>query len=381
MKNKSQRKSTKLHILIITILSIIVIYLGIYFISFIFYQNKSTIENSNSLNKPNTLYPLVIKNQHNNIFWIDETKLVITSYINNSDMNIEKYEIVREDNANYSVNENDNFEDDKVIKNFNYDDTISQNIDKSLLTTFIEIYDTNSRTVIKQIYIKNSQFVGLSEIAEIVKEDITDIKKLAKENNLDDAKISTIEISDNAEQINEKFRDNNAKQLIICNSTNNVKNSDKDFGTNIEVIYTGINIYELLDDPNPTLEIIGETEKIENEMDETENKIFINYDRKDFQIVPTLTISSCSGEEITLKSSYPFQEQKNYKYNISNMALEDIVGDEYSLTGQDDITIRKNEQIIFNVQKFNDIVDYSINPEANRVALISQDGTVYVFIK
>jgi len=381
LKNKSQRKSTKLHILIITILSIIVIYLGIYFISFIFYQNKSTIENSNSLNKPNTLYPLVIKNQHNNIFWIDETKLAITSYINNSDMNIEKYEIVREDNANYSVNENDNFEDDKVIKNFNYDDTISQNIDKSLLTTFIEIYDTNSRTVIKQIYIKNSQFVGLSEIAEIVKEDITDIKKLAKENNLDDAKISTIEISDNAEQINEKFRDNNAKQLIICNSTNNVKNSDKDFGTNIEVIYTGINIYELLDDPNPTLEIIGETEKIENEMDETKNKIFINYDRKDFQIVPTLTISSCSGEEITLKSSYPFQEQKNYKYNISNMALEDIVGDEYSLTGQDDITIRKNEQIIFNVQKFNDIVDYSINPEANRVALISQDGTVYVFIK
>lgn len=381
MKNKSQRKSTKLHILIITILSIIVIYLGIYFISFIFYQNKSTIENSNSLNKPNTLYPLVIKNQHNNIFWIDETKLAITSYINNSDMNIEKYEIVREDNANYSVNENDNFEDDKVIKNFNYDDTISQNIDKSLLTTFIEIYDTNSRTVIKQIYIKNSQFVGLSEIAEIVKEDITDIKKLAKENNLDDAKISTIKISDNAEQNNEKFRDNNAKQLIICNSTNNVKNSDKDFGTNLEVIYTGINIYELLDDPNPTLEIIGETEKIENEMDETENKIFINYDRKDFQIVPTLTISSCSGEEITLKSSYPFQEQKNYKYNISNMALEDIVGDEYSLTGQDDITIRKNEQIIFNVQKFNDIVDYSINPEANRVALISQDGTVYVFIK
>jgi len=381
LKNKSQRKSTKLHILLITILSIIVIYLGIYFISFIFYQNKSTIENSNSLNKPNTLYPLVIKNQHNNIFWIDETKLAITSYINNSDMNIEKYEIVREDNANYSVNENDNFEDDKVIKNFNYDDTISQNIDKSLLTTFIEIYDTNSRTVIKQIYIKNSQFVGLSEIAEIVKEDITDIKKLAKENNLDDAKISTIEISDNAEQINEKFRDNNAKQLIICNSTNNVKNSDKDFGTNIEVIYTGINIYELLDDPNPTLEIIGETEKIENEMGETENKIFINYDRKDFQIVPTLTISSCSGEEITLKSSYPFQEQKNYKYNISNMALEDIVGDEYSLTGQDDITIRKNEQIIFNVQKFNDIVDYSINPEANRVALISQDGTVYVFIK
>ncbi|HQG57736.1 MAG TPA: hypothetical protein PLX79_02045 [Candidatus Dojkabacteria bacterium] len=355
---------------------ILLIYLSVFLLSFFFYKDKED-NNVNEVIETNVLFPLTRKENYKNIFWIDEKTFSIASEIN-QEINTE--EILSYDEKSDLVID---FSDAENGFNNEEEYIISDTLNKANNTTLLEIYDTDSRELIKKIIIDNAQIVGIKNTNEIV--NLNDVGNIStdRENIVDSNSPKKIRegIDDSLEVEENVFSEN---VLIICNYKNNIKNTESDFGTEIETIVLETNISDIINTQEKEIKI-SEAESDINESEpnhvDTFPTITTKYERNKFFVVPTLKIDKCSNNLIYLSSAYPFQEQKYYEYDTENDSLKEMTDNTYSLSGESEIKITKNQNSLFNINKYNDIKEYRINQQENRVALVSSDGTFYIYIR
>ncbi|HNZ70486.1 MAG TPA: hypothetical protein PKJ86_00550 [Candidatus Dojkabacteria bacterium] len=369
-------KKKNLLSIILILAFILLIYLSVFLLSFLFYKDDENKDVNQEITN-NILFPLTRKNNYNNFFWIDENTFGITTDFNQE---IQAEEIISNDGK---IDLTIDFSDAEKGLTKKDENKISDTTNKKNNTTLLEIYNTDSRELIKTIFIEDAQTVGIKNIKEI--ENLKDGGNISTDQeNIVDANY----LKENTEGIddikNGNINDISENLLIICNYKNNLKNTEGDFGTEIETIILETNISDILNTQAKEIKL-KEKESADNNSYSNQLEaiptITTSYKRNNFFLVPTLKIDNCSNNLIYLSSAYPFQEQKYYQYDTENYLLQEITDNTYNLSGESEIKITKNQNSLFNINKYNDIKEYRINQQENRVALVSSDGTFYIYIR